>query len=142
MRTAATLALLVVGASLSVAQSPTGAWKGKLKIQFPPIPANAPAEQKAQFAKMKANLDKAVFNLTLNGNKTWKIKATGVPMGPNGDSQEGTWTQTGKKITLKAKPSAKNPNFTPPPQDAVLSADGKTLTITIPQGRGSLVFKR
>ena len=142
MRTVATLALLVVGASLSLAQSPVGAWKGKLNIKLPAPKPDATAQQKAEYAKAKAQLAKAVFNLSLKANKTWSLKASGVPMGPNGGEQTGTWALNGKTVTLTGNPNPKNPNFTPPPQNANLSADGKTLTITIPGGMGSLVFKR
>jgi hypothetical protein len=142
MRTVATLALLVVGASLSLAQNPAGAWKGKLNIKMPPLPASATPEQKAQYTKGKAQLAKAVLNLNLKANKTWTMTATGVPMGPGGNTQTGTWTVNGRTITLKQNPNPQNPNFTPPPQAATLAPNGKVLTITLPNNMGSIVFKR
>lgn len=139
MRSVATLALLVVGASLSLAQNPVGNWKGKLNIKFPPIPANATPQQKAQFTEMKGKIAKAVITLTLSGNKTWSLKATGLPMSPNG-GEKGTWTQAGKTITMKTTPKPGGP--VAPPQTATLSADGKTMTVLIPNGMGSIVFKK
>lgn len=141
MRTAATLALLFVGASLSLAQNPVGTWKGKFNFKYPPMPANATPQQKAQFTEMKSRMDKAVIFLTIKGDKTFTIKAEGMPMASAG-TEKGTWTQAGKAVTLKTSPNPKNPNFNPPPQVANFSKDGKTLTIVFPGGSGNIVFKK
>lgn len=140
MRTVATLALLFVGASLSLAQNPVGTWKGKMNIKFPAPPANAPPERKAQFETAKAQLAKAVILLTVKGNKTWNITTKGMPM-PAGDAK-GTWSQSGNTLTLKTDPNPQNPGRTAPPQAAKFSKDGKVLTISLPNNMGSVVFKK
>lgn len=143
MRTMTTLALLMLGATLSLASDPTGTWKGKLNIKFPPPPASANAQQKAQMEQMKAQIQKAVLTLTLAKNKTFTMKASGFPAGGGNNEQKGKWSVKGDEVTFKGEKDAKNPNApTPPDQIGKLSKDGKTLTITIPNGMGSIIFKK
>jgi hypothetical protein len=142
MRTVTTIALLALGATLSLAQDPTGSWKGKLNIKFPPPPANATAQQKEGMEKMKAQIAKAVIVLKVNKDKTFSMKASNMPGSPDTE-QKGNWSQSGAKITFKDSKQQKMPNGqTPPPQTGTLSKDGKTLTFQIPNGMGTLIFKK
>lgn len=132
----------MLGTSLSLAQDPTGTWKGKLNIKFPAMPANAPAEQKAQMQKMQAQLQKAVLTLVMKKDKTYSLKSSSEMMsGRPNNEQKGKWSVKGNTVTLSS--SSKGPNGQgAPDQAATLSKDGKTMTILIPNGAGSVVFKR
>lgn len=143
MRSFATLALVLVGTSLSLAQSPVGSWKGKIDFKLPPMPANAPEQQKAMVKQIADQMKKVAIALTVKGNKTYVMTISGAPMqSQKSQTQEGTWSQSGDKITFTNKPNAKEPNQPKQPLSGTITKNGKTLTFQIPNGQGSLTFTR
>ncbi len=137
----AALCLLTTSA---IAQSPVGSWKGKINMKMPTLPANMPPSSKAMVQQQLAAVQKMVINLTMKKDQTYTVTTTGAPAGAGNQDDKGTWKQKGKTITMSS--GKKTPNGANKPQDFILSADGKTLTLTIPgpsgANSGSIVFKK
>jgi len=139
---AVALAVAAFGTS-AMAQSPVGVWKGHIVIdKMPPIPANAPPAQKKMMEDMFAKMKQMVFTLTFKKDKTCTIGVPAMAPGGKPTSQNGTWTQSGKTVTIKSDKKTGGPNDA---QSGTLSADGKTLTINPPAQGGfsaKLVLKK
>lgn len=143
MRSVATIALLVVGVTASFAQSPVGTWTGKIELKMPKLPANMPPEQKAMMDKMLGQMKQARIVLTFKGDKTYTAESKGMP-GPSGASTKsgGTWSQSGKTITMTAKEKPGQPTGAPKNQTMNFSADGKSLVLLIPNNQGQVTFTK
>ena len=130
-----TLALnLALFSSVACAATPVGKWTGKIIVTVPPLPANAPAQQKQAYATAMAQVAKARIMLDLKADKTYTGMMTGVPAA--NANTKGKWTQKGNAVTFtESKPGEK-------PQTMMLSKDGKTMTMTMPRGQGKILFSR
>ena len=129
----------------AIAQSPVGAWKGKLNIKMPPMPANADPQMKAMMEKGMAAARNMTINLTMKKDNTYTLTTTGAPAEAKGKQDDnGTWKISGKTVTVVSK--KKNGMGNQKPQTMTLSADGKTMTMPLPgrggSSQGSLVFKK
>ncbi len=125
-----------LAAAVASAANPVGTWTGKFLIKMPPVPASATPQQKQMMTKMMAQVKAGRITMSLKANKTYTAKITGMPMVPNGGNETGTWSQTGNAVTIKDN---KRPNN---PQKLTMSADGKKMTLLLPNGQGSVVFTR
>ncbi|HRI43556.1 MAG TPA: lipocalin family protein [Fimbriimonadaceae bacterium] len=144
--------LLVLGAVLAVftfamAQDVSGAWKGKISMDTSKIPAPKDEQGKKMLEQVKTMLGKMKITLNLNSNKTYAMKATGLPNSMKDQVSEGTWKQSGKSITLTpTKENGKKPTGeSAKPVTLTLSADGKKMSMAVPGAAGmggSLVFTR
>lgn len=67
--------------------------------------------------------------LQIKGDHTYRV--SDPKTGPT-EYDSGAWTQTGKKVVLKCKPTGGAKNGTPEPMTFTLSADGKTLKPSTP----------
>lgn len=124
---AVVLAIAVLGTS-ALAQKPLGAWKGHVEMTMPPLPAGAPPAQ-AQFRdKMIDQVRKTVIHLTFKAGNKYSLTADMAPGSPSAKarSDEGSWTQSGRTITLKSTKSTAST----PPLKGNISADGKSLVLT------------
>ncbi|RYG47872.1 hypothetical protein EON79_06165 [bacterium] len=132
------LAGLALSAAALAAPSPVGKWVGKIDFKFPPVPANAPAEQKKMYESVKASMVKMRLPLTVNANKTWSIVITN-PQDGKKMTQKGTWTQSGNKVTFNSptKPGRKDQ-----PMVATLSPNGKTMISAAPNNQGKITFSK
>jgi hypothetical protein len=109
--------------------TPVGKWKGTPEFKF----KNPPTPQQKSFLEQ---IGKTVLTLTFLKNHTFTASGSGTAS----QTGSGTWSQSGNKVTMKPKAGQ-------PGQDqvAVLSTNGKTLTITLPENpqvSGKIVFKR
>lgn len=132
----------VVG--LALAQNVTGNWKGKISMDMSKLPAPKDDAGKKMMAQMKDMMAKMSISLVLNANKTYTVKASGIPGSSATQTSEGKWTQNGKTLTLTpTKENGKKPKDTKS-QNITVSADGKTLKLDIPGvgGGGSIIFTR
>ncbi|RYG36814.1 hypothetical protein EON81_08610 [bacterium] len=132
------LAGLALSAAAFAAPSPVGKWTGKFDMKVPPAPANLNAQQKAMYTKFSTMMVKMRLPLTVNADKTWVMVATN-PQDGKKSTQKGTWTQAGNKVTFNA-PAVNGKKR--PPMVTTLSADGKSMVIADPAGKGKLVFSK
>lgn len=129
--------VLPFAAAIAFAGTPVGNWKGKISVKMPPMPPNMPVEQKQMVTKMMAQVAKGSLLANFRKDGTFTMKTIGMPMVPKGkESQTGKWTQKGTLVTVH------DDNSKQPPQTMVLSRDGKTMVMTLPQGQGKIVFKK
>lgn len=149
---------LVAGATLfvaaaAIAQSGVGgAWKGKVQLDESKLPKVTDPKQKEMMNKIIAGVKKMTLHLDLKSNKTFTLKASDVPVPPNGqkpknDTAEGTWSQKGSVITLKfTKTAGMNPQGGNQPQDLKVLDGGKKLEMIpkTPTGaaNGKIIFTR
>ncbi len=103
-------------------------------MQAPPMPANAPEAQKAMVTKAMAQMRAARIMLVLKANKTYTGKTVGLPTSQA--DAGGTWSQAGNVVTIQPKRAGA------PASKLTMSKDGKTMTISLPGGRGKVVFSR
>lgn len=126
--------LCVCALSLAAfAQNVTGKWKGKIDLSA--IKATTDTEKK-QLAMMKQMLEKTYLNLDLKANKSYSVEIGGFP-GQKPKTESGTWSQSGRTITVKGKKT----------ESMTVSADGKTLTMIPPSNEKApkgmkIIFKR
>lgn len=122
----------------AMASSVVGNWTGKIHSPMPPARPGETPQQAQMRAKVMQAIANAKISLNLKANKTFTLGAS-VP-GKAGQSQPGTWSQSGNTITLNMK----TPQG-PQTEKATLSANGKTLTL-IPSkqggGRATITFSR
>jgi len=142
--------LIVSTAAMALAvsafsQSAAGSWKGHLQLDASKMPKAQNAQQQAMMTKVMTTLQKLVFTLNMRPNKTFTINVPPMGAGQTAHSAEGTWTQTGRKVTMVAtkndgKAATGNDKK---PQTMTISADGKMMTLvpTTASG-GKIVFKR
>ncbi|RYH14653.1 MAG: hypothetical protein EON57_00035 [Alphaproteobacteria bacterium] len=123
-------------ASLALAASPVGKWSGKITVKLPPMPANTPPQQKAMVTQMMGQLAKSKILANFKKDGTFTMNATGMPGPKPNDTTAGKWTQKGNAVTLT---DTKNPGR---PQTFIMSPNGKTMSLTMPGGRGKVVFTR
>jgi hypothetical protein len=141
------LGALVATFAFALAQNVTGAWKGRIDIDMSKLPAAKNEEGKKMMEQVKTMLGKMKITLTLNANKTYSMKATGLPNAMKDQTSEGTWKQRGKSVTLTpTKENGKKPTGeSAKPVTLTVSADGKKMSMAVPGGAGmggSLVFTR
>lgn len=128
---------LALAAGAASAASPVGSWTGKFTLQgMPPLPSNLPPQQKAMIQQSMAMATKIRLKLTVKADKTFSIKYMGTPNSEKQPPHNGTWSQKGNVVTTVSK------TVQGPPQQLVLSPDGKTMTLVLPNNRGKLVFTR
>ena len=126
---------LALAAPLALAANPVGHWTGKMMIKMPPVPANAPAQQKAMMQKIMTQMASARIMLDLKPNKTFTVSMNGMPQA-GAKTESGNWSQKGNVVTTtQSKPGSK-------PQSMTLSPDGKKMILVIPGGQGSVVFTK
>jgi hypothetical protein len=125
--------LALVGAALFVtcaamAQSAVGTWSGKLDLSAVKAKTD---QEKQQIEMAKTMLANMVITVVLKKDKTCTMSMSGVPNGPDGPKeQKGTWTQSGKSVTVKQNSGKGKPMvFT-------MSADGKSMTAVPPADEG------
>lgn len=115
-------------------KSPVGKWTGHLHFTLKAAAkAKLTPEQLAQQKKMAESF---VIKLDILKNGTFSVTGVGQPQGSTGK-----WKQSGNKVTL-TNDQATGTNKS---QVAVLSADGKKLTIKLPENPnadGSVIFTR
>lgn len=138
---------LAATCALAFAQNVTGAWKGKIKMDMSKMPAPKDEQGKKMMAQVKDMMAKITINLTLNANKTYTIKATGIPGKEASQTSEGTWSQSGKSITVTPtkENGKKATGENAKKQTLTISADGKTISMMVPgagQMGGSIIFTR
>ncbi|CAN5611442.1 hypothetical protein BH11ARM2_BH11ARM2_32460 [soil metagenome] len=121
-------------AAFAAAPTPVGSWTGK--IGLPGLPANATAQQKQQMQMAMAMVTKFKFTLNVKADKTCLITIAN-PQTNKPTTQTGKWSQAGNKVTF-VNSKGKDAH----PMTAFLSANGKTMTAQVPQGKGSLVFTK
>ena len=127
---------LVLAAPFALAASPVGHWTGKISIVMPPIPANAPAQQKAMMQKVVAQMAAARIILDVKADKTYTVTTTGLPMQQAGKKETGKWSQKGNSVTMTDTKKGGQA------QNLILTPDGKTMTLAMPNGQGKVVFTR
>lgn len=136
MRSTLRIASLVGAALLATSAFSAGiegTWKGKVFFKMPPLPANAPAQQKTFVKNMAAQLAKASISLVIKKDKTYTAKAVGMP-GPADKGDKGTWTQVGNKVTLKSTK--------PGDQPKAMTLAGNKMTLLLPNNMGQIVFTK
>ena len=127
---------LVAAAPFALAANPVGKWTGKMMIKMPTLPPSANPQQKAMMEKVMSQMSQARITLDLKANKTFTVSMTGMPQAQGAKTETGMWSQKGNVVTTtQAKAGSK-------PQSMTLSPDGKTLTLTIPNGQGKVVFTK
>jgi hypothetical protein len=133
--------------TMALAQNVTGAWKGKVSVDFSKFPAPKDDNGKKMIAQAKDMISKMSITLNLNANKTYEVVAAGLPGAEKTQTSEGTWKQSGTSLTLTAtkengkKPTGNNAK----PQTLTVSADGKKMTMKFPGGEsmgGAIIFTR
>jgi hypothetical protein len=121
--------LLVLGASAawasSYAQSAVGTWTGHIDVSA--VKA-ADANQQKMMDSMKKMFASTVLKLSLKADKTYSIVITGMGPSAKPTTETGKWSQSGRTVTVSDK-SGK-------PQAMNLSANGKTMVMTPPSGKG------
>ena len=128
----------------AIAQSPVGKWTGKLNLKMPEVPAAADANTRQMIEQSMAAVKKMTLHLTFSNDKTYSLFTKGAPAQAGGEQKDnGTWSQSGKNVNIVSTRKDKKPDK---PQTMVFSADGKTLTMSLPGGpggsAGNIVFKR
>jgi hypothetical protein len=127
----------------------TGAWVGKVHMDMSKMPKVTDPNQKKMMEGIVNSVKSMRMHLNLKGNKTFSMKVTGIPAGPNATAKkpadqtaEGTWSQKGSTITLKVtKANGAAPKGQNPPQD--LKVVGKTLELNNAAMPGAkVVFSR
>lgn len=130
------IAGIALSAAAFAAPTPVGTWSGKIDFKFPPLPANATAQQKQQMTMAKTMISKMKFILSVKADKTCSFTftnpRTGKPM-----TQGGKWSQKGNVVTF-VNSKGKDAN----PMTATLSANGKSMTAVAPQNQGKIVFTK
>jgi hypothetical protein len=141
------LLALVAVASIAVcafAQSPVGAWKGKILMDMTKMPKAANAAQQKQMNDAMAKVKAITLNLNMKANKTFTISIPAM-MGQPGHTAEGTWVQSGKKITLTStKEDGKVPKKKEP-QVLTIEGNGRKMSMVPPTGGGmdvKIVFSK
>lgn len=137
-------------ASICVAygQAITGAWTGKIQMDMSKLPKVTDPNQKKMLDGLMTSVKAMRMHLNLKSNKTFTLKVTGIPAGPNATKKptdqtaEGTWSQKGSTITLKVvKANGAAPKGQNPPQD--LKVVGKTLELNNASMPGAkVIFSR
>lgn len=125
------LAVVAVSAA-SFAQSPVGAWKGKVKIDRATLPKVTDPEQKKQMETGLKQVESMVFKLNLKANKTFTIEVPALGPAP-AQKGEGTWSQKGNKVTLVTTKQNGQPPTNSKPQTMTIDAGGKKMILT-PEG--------
>ena len=132
------VAALVLVATLSAeaiaAHSLVGVWKGKVRFDFSKLPgSNNPLSHRA-LVKAQARLLQRKVTLTLSPNHRFVMTVSGAAAKSPDQTTNGSWSQTGDKITLLAdkKGTHQNP-FT-------IAKDGKSFSMSL--AGASLTFSR
>lgn len=122
----ATLATVAVAFAANAA----GTYSGKIVLDKSKLPKGQNAEQQKMINDSLAKVAQMKINLSLKANKTFTITMSGGPM-PKASNAEGTWTQSGNKVTMKTtKQDGKSVSGQQgETQNLTLSGDGKTLTL-------------
>lgn len=129
---------LVAVASIAVcafAQSPVGAWKGKIQMDVSKMPKAANPAQQKQMNEAMAKVKAITLNLNMKANKTFTISIPAM-MGQPGHTAEGTWTQSGKKVVLTSTKEDGKPPKKKEPQTLTLDGNGRKMTMVPPGGAG------
>lgn len=92
-------------------------------MDYSKIPAEYREKAKASMAKLRVTM---VFK----SDKTFTSKATGSPDGKSHTSS-GTWSQSGKTVTILTKTYDGKSKTGEPPRNFVLAGDGKTMSMSI-----------
>lgn len=152
VRVAGAMSLLMVSGA-ALAQNVTGLWKGSLVVDTSKLPKPKDEAQKKQMDAAMAMVRGIKVSLDMKANKTFVMKVTGLPQmtgadgkkTPEGQTAEGTWTQSGNKLTLKVtKSNGAAPKGENPPQQVLILEGGKKLELTPTGGGmgGKVIFVR
>ena len=133
--TALALSLCVFATVASAAPTPVGTWKGKISVN---LGKDATPQMKQQLPMMKAMIEQMSISITFNKDKTYKSTSSSgaAPKGSKPQEESGTWSQSGLTVTINNPKATRGPKS----QNATLSKDGKTMTIT-PPAQGPMEVK-
>ncbi len=137
--------LTAVFAALSVsvfAAGVVGTWHGKVLIDSSKLPPAKTPEQQRNMA-MALNMVKQVqITMNFKADKTYTASAKGGMIRKQDQSDSGTWSQSGNIVTIT--PKKKMATQKQKSENLVMSADGRTMTVTIPSGGfgGKVVFTK
>lgn len=128
MKKIVAMTFLAAITAICIAQSPVGAWNGKLQIDQSTIPKAQNAEQKKMIDGMIAQVKAATLKLSMKANRTFTILVPSIG-GQKAQNAEGTWTQKGRTVTLvTTKQNGKAPKETRP-QKMLMDASGRKMTL-------------
>lgn len=141
MKVSAKSALIVAGITLfgSAFASPKviGSWKGKIHLIVPKMPDSNP-QMKAMIEKQLATLANLSILLNVKPDHTYSTRTQGGPSSVPNKESTGKWSTEGTTITLKSS----DPKAPKEGQKLTVSANGKTMTLTLPRGQGSVIFTK
>jgi hypothetical protein len=129
-------ALAVLATVSLAAQNPVGTWKGKVLLDTSKMPKMTNPDQKKMMDKMLATTRAMVITIVMKSDKTYVATMTG---GPNTPPEGGTWSVKGNTVTMTSKKKGGQS------QPFTLSADGKTMSMSLPAmmgATGKIVLKR
>jgi len=127
-------AALAVGAF--AAHSPVGTWKGKIKLDLAKVPGSSNPQTHQALLKQQEKISKSTVMLTLSPNHRFEMKVTGAASASLNKTTKGTWSLQGDKLTLLADQKGMHPNpFT-------MAKDGKSFSVSLPNGIAALTFTR
>jgi hypothetical protein len=119
-------------------QNPVGTWKGKVLIDTSKMKKVGDPQQQAMIEKGIAAGRNMVITIVMKANKTYVASMSGGPQSP---PDSGTWSLKGNTVTMTSnKKNGKSQS-----QPFTLSADGKTMSMSMPPMMGAtakVVFKR
>lgn len=124
--------LLATIASVAVAYTPVGIWKGQVAVDTAGMQAQPTPALENRFRQRITEIKKMAFRIVFNADHTFKGTSTrGTRTLP---PQTGTWSQSKNVVTITASPKGRDGKAHH--QVFVFSGDGKTLTAKLPAAAG------
>jgi len=133
------LALLLAAVANSFAVVVTGKWVGHLNVKFVPPAGMKPAPSPDDIKSVETALKAVTVELTILANGTYKAVTRGT--GQEKKPSTGKWKLKGRTLML-------TPDDKRPPETGTLSANGKTMTVSLPKDMtlkgmtGNAIFKK